>query len=195
MATKKSTTLNLKKLHFNQIAIKNIKVNWKIITTFIGLTLLMTLAYFDLKQEVNKKSVVVNMEKLYQSFHMTKTLEKKYVQLSKERGSAIDSLNSVMQTLQVPQNNQGNAVAVNQKIQTVAYTQAALQQENETMRFELEQQIWNQLNQYLYQFGQENNYSIILGSMGHGNVIYVEQSVDITDKAIEFVNEKYQGIQ
>lgn len=169
--------------------------NWKTILAFVGLIFLMAFAYFDLRQKINKPSVVIDMEKLYQSFQMTKTLEKKYVQLSKERGLAIDSLNSVMQTLQVPQNDQGNAIAVNQKIQTVAYTQAALQQENETMRLELEQQIWNQLNQYLYQFGQENSYPIILGSMGHGNVIYVEQPVDITEQAIEFVNEKYQGIQ
>ena len=153
----------------------------------------MVWGYWDLNHKINKPTAVINMEELYRSFDMTKTMEKKYVNVTRERGKAIDSLNTIIQTLQSGESNSANPVLVNQKLQAAAYSQVNLQQETETMKLELEQQIWNQLNQYLYEFGQEEKHAIILGALGHGNVIYVEKSVDITDEAIEFVNNKYQG--
>lgn len=151
---------------------------------------LLIAGYWDLNKKMEKSPAVINMEKLYHAFDMTKDFEKKYVRLTKERGQTIDSLNTMLRQMQTEE----KAVAVNQKIQTVAYAQANLQQENERTRMELEQQIWNQLNQYLYQFGEAQEHSIILGAQGNGNVIYMENPVDITDAAIEFVNLKYRGI-
>lgn len=166
------------------------------IATWISIVVLFALlvvGYMDLNKKINQSSVVINMERLYHEFEMTKAFEKKYVRLAKERGVAIDSLNTMLQTIQSNQ-EQAEPIVVNQKIQKVAYAQASLQQENERMRQELEQQIWNQLNEYLYQYGKENDYPVILGAQNNGNIIYVDTPVDITDAAIEFVNLKYRGI-
>ncbi len=153
----------------------------------------MILGYIDLSQKINNTgTAVINMEDLYLSFELTKELEKKYKKLSKDRNIAIDSLDKIIKTLQynkiMPQDK------IVQKLQVTSYNRATLQQQNENTKLELEQQIWNQLNQYLNEFGQQQTNSIILGAQGNGNIIYAGELVDVTTEAIKFVNNKYQGL-
>lgn len=55
------------------------------------------------------------------------------------------------------------------------------------------QKIWKQLNSYVEEFGKENDYLMIVGTQGDGNVMYVKESANITNELIEYVNKKYNG--
>lgn len=54
-------------------------------------------------------------------------------------------------------------------------------------------QIWKQLNNYVKEFAQSNNYDMVLGTSGEGNLMYASEQYDITEAAIAFVNQKYKG--
>lgn len=158
------------------------------------LILLVAWGYYDLNKKINTSpTAVIDLESLYLSFDMTKELERKYLNLSKERNLTIDSLGRAIKLLQ--QQSDIEAQQAVQKMQVTAYQHNTLKQQNETMKLELEQQIWTQLNQYLQEFGTQQNYPVVLGAKGDGNIIYAASTIDITEQAIEFINQKYRGIK
>lgn len=69
--------------------------------------------------------------------------------------------------------------------------QFRLSNENTTKQFN--EQIWKQINNYVKEFAKENNYDIVLGTSGSGNLMYAAEQYDVTEKAIAFVNNKYKG--
>ena len=65
--------------------------------------------------------------------------------------------------------------------------------ENAQKQQEYTSQIWTQINTYVKEYGQQNDYSYILGANGSGSIMYGLESQNITDVVIEFVNKKYEG--
>lgn len=56
--------------------------------------------------------------------------------------------------------------------------------------------VYNKVNDFINRYGDKERYSIILGANGQGNVMYVKESVDITQEVIEALNKEYfNGIQ
>jgi hypothetical protein len=53
-------------------------------------------------------------------------------------------------------------------------------------------QIWNQLNAYLSDFGKNNGYRIVFSEFDR-NILFHQQSLDKTGEAIEYVNARYRG--
>ena len=49
------------------------------------------------------------------------------------------------------------------------------------------------LNTYIKEFSKEKGYIFILGSGGQGNVMYVEETHDVTEELIKYVNNKYSN--
>lgn len=54
-------------------------------------------------------------------------------------------------------------------------------------------QIINQMNQYISQYGKENNYTYIYGNDGNGSMLYVNKDYDITEDILSYINTKYAG--
>jgi len=55
----------------------------------------------------------------------------------------------------------------------------------------LTQGVMEQLNVFLKRFGEENNYDLLLGSQGNGNVLFGKEKYDVTNQAIEAINTMY----
>ncbi|MCG8387831.1 MAG: OmpH family outer membrane protein [Cytophagales bacterium] len=51
-----------------------------------------------------------------------------------------------------------------------------------------------QVNNYLQEYGQQNNYRIILAATEYGNVAYAAKGLDITDDILEKLNDQYNGL-
>jgi len=56
----------------------------------------------------------------------------------------------------------------------------------------LTQNVLNAVNDYVAEYGKHKGYKYILGANGSGNVIYAEESCDITDDVIEGLNKQYK---
>jgi outer membrane protein len=65
--------------------------------------------------------------------------------------------------------------------------------ENESMTEKFDDQVLIQLNAYLLEFGKSNGYDFVLGTESMGNVIYGKDEYNVTSKAIEFVNKKFNS--
>jgi outer membrane protein len=53
--------------------------------------------------------------------------------------------------------------------------------------------ILNQINTFIYEYGEQNGYDIIMGTLETGNVIYGKDKLDITDEIIYELNISYSG--
>lgn len=66
--------------------------------------------------------------------------------------------------------------------------QKALEEEQK-----INQSMLNQINAYLKEYGQENDYSYIFGVTDNGSILYGNTDEDLTEKVLDYINKKYQG--
>lgn len=57
----------------------------------------------------------------------------------------------------------------------------------------LSQGVYNQVNTYIKQYGEEHGYTIILGTTSNGNILYGKDHVDITEQVLKGLNINYKG--
>lgn len=55
------------------------------------------------------------------------------------------------------------------------------------------QKVVEEINAYIKAYGREHKYKIVLAATEYGNIAYAEEHLDITEKIIEGLNNKYQG--
>jgi outer membrane protein len=60
-----------------------------------------------------------------------------------------------------------------------------------TMKYD--EQILEQLSQYIKDYGFNNDYDYVFGATGDGNILYGAEPADITEEVIEYINASYQG--
>lgn len=66
---------------------------------------------------------------------------------------------------------------------------------NRTFAQEEADKIWKRLNGYVTEFGNDNNYDIIIGSETKRDVHFAKESIDVTPELITYINNKYEGLK
>jgi outer membrane protein len=51
----------------------------------------------------------------------------------------------------------------------------------------------DEINAYIKEYGDRHNYTIVFAATEYGNIAYAENHLDITEKIIEGLNNKYEG--
>lgn len=69
------------------------------------------------------------------------------------------------------------------------YTRAT-QEKASKREQELIQPVFDELNVYVKDYGKDHGYRIIFGTVAGGNILYGEETADITDRFLEYVNKK-----
>ncbi len=149
-----------------------------------------------------KKTAYVDIAMVYNDFTLKKELEAKLANVQATRKSILDSMElSLNQLASKLQNEQFPKEHMNFQVQQ--YEQLRMSygekkqlfaEDNERTTKQYSDQIWNQINQYVKDYGKENSYTYILGADGTGAVMYADDSEDITGKIKEYVNQRYNGI-
>jgi len=62
---------------------------------------------------------------------------------------------------------------------------------NQTALFD--EQILTRMKSYIYDYGSQNGYQLILGSNNNGVVMYGQEMTNITQPIVQFINNSYQG--
>lgn len=65
---------------------------------------------------------------------------------------------------------------------------------NKAFAQEESSKIWLRINNYTKEFSKENNYKLIIGSSNQGNVLFADESIDITTELLYYINKKYDGL-
>lgn len=139
----------------------------------------------------------VDIKKVFDSFDMKKELEANLDANLLTKRKVLDSLSFQLQLL----NQQYNAKAPSetelnnyQKLQQqFLYEKQQFEDFNEQTIANSNKQIIDQMTQYIKDFATKEGYTYILGMNEDGNVLYGMESLDITDQAIKYINNSYQG--
>lgn len=58
---------------------------------------------------------------------------------------------------------------------------------------EVTEEVLNQINQYAIQYAEAEGYDFVLGTTVSGNLLYANDSKDITEELLDHINKKYAG--
>jgi outer membrane protein len=56
---------------------------------------------------------------------------------------------------------------------------------------EITQKVLNQINSFVKVYAQKNGYKLIIGTTEDGNLMYADETLDITDDVLSELNIKY----
>ena len=167
--------------------------------TLIAFVLAGSSIAFMLYGFISKPKVAfVHVQEVYNEFEYKKELETKYEKVQSERKRILDSLE--IQINAIATNIQNSEVNKEKNIQNYQYLVAdyqskkkAFSEDNAMVSEKYTQQIWNQLNQYVEEYGKQKGFDFIYGADGSGNVMYAEKGFNITEQIKEYVNQRYLG--
>jgi outer membrane protein len=151
---------------------------------FVGLSFLSVLilvAYIFFGRPHQRIAYVLN-QKLFEGFAGKVELANKLQLLRAENKKVMDSIQMLMHA-------KANEPAL---IQLYSETMSNYEVEEKQISDTYTAEIWKRLNQYISDFGKENEYDFIFGAVGDGNLMYAKDSNDVTAELIKYVNSKYQ---
>lgn len=82
---------------------------------------------------------------------------------------------------------------LNNKQQQLNNYQQAIQKQIQEEDQKMTQTVINDINSFVKEYGKENGYPIIFGAGGTGNIMYAEETSDLTNKVLEGLNNHYEG--
>lgn len=144
----------------------------------------------------NEKIAYIDNAKLFNSFLLKKKLQSELEKSISSEKAQIDSLEVELKILAARINSQTSKLEkekFEQKRRIYGIYAERFEEERNKQIKSMDYQIWNQLNTYVADYGKENGLKIILASSGEGNVMFVDDDINVTDKVISYVNEKYKG--
>ncbi|WP_308993693.1 OmpH family outer membrane protein [Mariniflexile litorale] len=157
------------------------------INSILLLTLVVFGFYFYLDR--NKQEIVyIDNIKLFNGFNMTKDIKSIEEAKINKQGKELDSLYAIFQSV-----TNKEAVAFKNLQQQIAYKSKAIQELQDNYTHQLSNTIWDRLNSYIKEYAQTKKFKIIVGTSGNGNVMYGDETTDITTQILKFSNIKYEG--
>ncbi len=161
------------------------------ISLFIIVIVIQLFQYF----KGNEQIVFIDNQKIFNEFKMAKELNAKLEVYNLKYKSVIDSLD-------IELTKRGSKLDVDDTLEVKKYLRFKEYCTKEAESFytkanelntDYNTQIINQMNSYIEELGKENHYQIILGANGQGGLLYANKGIDITDIALIYVNNKYEG--
>ncbi len=150
----------------------------------------------------SKKTAWVDLPRLFNEFEYKKELEKNFVKSEEARKKITDSLELELQLIYKGfENQKENEISPGKKAEFQVKRENYLRkkeqynQDNAQMKSEFNAQIYKQLNQYVKDYGKENDLAVVLGAEGSGIVLYGNEENDLTEILIGYVNDKYKGLK
>jgi outer membrane protein len=145
------------------------------------------------------KTAYINTETVYNNFELKKKLEADLKSTQSARQYLLDSLRFQLEILSVEvqkPEKKGDSILVrnfNGMREYYFQQQQQFQEDNDALAEKYTGQVWAQLNQYIKEYGTEQNYEYIFGASGDGALMYANDAVNITDEVNGYVNERFQG--
>lgn len=167
------------------------KLKYWLIINSVFLVALLGIGVYSLQDK--EQSVYLNTAEVFDAFSLQKELRTKMENAQSARKSIVDSLEIRLTAMTNTTNFDFQNPSKDFFSLREAYQQRKKQfeEDNQKQSQEYDRQIWNQLNQYIKDFGKENSYSMIFGANGQGNLMYAEDAKDISKELIEYINRKY----
>lgn len=168
------------------------------ILSVISILLSVFLGYSLFKSK--QKTGYVVIQEVFEKFELKKEMAKKYTAVRDARKKILDSLQidlSVLSKRLSAQTTKPSEQDVDlferKKMELNKYMQE-FDQDNIQMTKEFDDKIISQLNQYVSDFGKANGYDMIFGNTANGSIMYGTEKNNLTVEVIEYINNKYKGL-
>lgn len=145
--------------------------------------------------------VYVDVNKLIEGYSRTKTAKTEFDKKANTMKSSIDSLIANWQKeLQVYEKERGSMSAKELKLkqellqnkqQQINGYQEGIQKQIQDEDTKITQTVINDINDYVKEYGKKHGYKIIFGASGGGNIMYADESSDLTETVLKGLNEEY----
>lgn len=146
----------------------------------VNLILASTTIYLTVTTDSEREGYIVNQE-VFDAFEGKKLLNDRLEQVKQQQTSYLDSIRNGLN-----QSNEKEMLFYQERVQLFQATYQQLAQQYTA-------EIWQNINQYLKEFGEEYQYQFIYGATGDGNLMYGRQAENISEDVIRYINSKYQG--
>jgi len=160
-----------------------------IVNIILTLGIVLFLAFYITSLSDKKEYVYIDNIKLFNGFNMAKDMSDIHTKKVKKQTKKLDSLYQLFQ-IDIAAKDEDKIKISQQKLQKEDEALGAMKQHFSKV---VSQQIWNRLNAYINEYGKTQKHKIIFGTQGGGNVMYADDSVDLTAEVLEYANAKYEG--
>lgn len=138
---------------------------------------------------LSNKIAFVDFMDVYNAFEYKIELEEDFNRIGTKQQEVLDSLTRAISIKQGSADTSG----LQRMKKSLNYNSQVFEHNNSILQDQYYEKIITQLNQYIYDFGEANNYDFIYGANGNGAVMYGGESVNVTEKVIVYINDKYEG--
>jgi outer membrane protein len=175
----------------------------KNIGTIIGILALGYCAFLHFSAESKAGIGIVQQEQLMDEFEGMKAAMLAYSKKVEQWDVELDSMGTVVQRqIQVFEQNAASLTEEqqNQHVRYIQNMQAELQQYKASIEQKAAEQdqaltlgVFNQLNSLVEQYAEEKNYTLIIANTANQNVMYNENTIDITADVVTWINTSYEN--
>jgi outer membrane protein len=132
----------------------------------------------------NKETVIIDSFKVFEGFQLKKDYDAKIEKEFATEKAELDSMGYKFNTLK-------NPLEIDALKKQFVIKKRQFDEKFQTVSQKYTNEVYERLNTYIKEFGKKNNFGIIIGSNGQGNVMYRDEAMDVTEKLITFINDKY----
>ena len=159
-------------------------LSW-LIGAVIGAAIAISTVYF-----LQPKYGFVHNKTIFAEFNGKKELEAKLNGLKERHKYILDSLQTEL--VELNKENANNEVFQKKRAFYMNLEQEFTKEQDEKSA-EYTSQIWQRINEYIKAYGDENGYTFIYGAQGSGSIMYADETKNVTDEIVKFMNAKYEG--
>ena len=147
--------------------------------------------------------VYVDVNKLIEGYSRTKVAKAEFDKKANVMKANVDSLVGNWQkelknyekerTTLSPKELKLKQELLGNKQQQINGYQESIQKKIQEEDKKVTQTVINDINDYIKEYGKSHSYKIIFGASGGGNIMYAEETTDLTEEILKGLNANYKG--
>ena len=145
------------------------------------------------------KTGYIYIEKVYDSFKGKREIEKELKSIEAKQNGVLDTLKLSITALEEKRNGSSASEKANIQNQLDFKLKEYQRLVREFTNYNSEESqkhidgLLKQINEYVKEYGKKNNYAYIFGAAGNGSLMYANETDDLSEDVIKFINKKYAG--
>lgn len=171
-----------------------------ILIILIIIALISSIVYI-MERNADASLVYVDVSKLIEGYHKTKTVKESFGKKSLELKTELDSLLSDWQeeiklyekervTMSQKELALKKELLSNKQVQLNSYRESVEKKIADDDK-KVTLTIVNDINDYLKEYGRSHGFKIIFGANGAGTIMYADESADLTEDVLKGLNRQY----
>ena len=167
------------------------------------LLLVAVLAYLVIQSTSNEtengSQAYVITQDLYSEFDYQKELDQEFLAIKNDRLKSLGFLEKEITGLETrlssSEASDEDLLLYQQRLQEYQKKDRAIQEELLAVSNNYNYLIWEKLNAFTKEFGEQRGYDVIFGTDGNGNILHASEEKNVTEELVSFCNAKYNGIK